>query len=70
MRRANITQIALARAEAGLTQSELARRVRASARTVSRIERGESRPRLPLAVRLAKELDLDLETVLNDRGAA
>lgn len=61
-----ISRVARARAEAGLTQSELALRVGASEKTIGRIERGTNRPRLPLAARLARELHIDIEDLLGD----
>jgi putative transcriptional regulator len=65
---AALTRVARARAEAGLTQAELADRVSASRKTISRIEAGNYCPRLPLAARIARELEIPIEQILE--GAA
>ena len=62
-------RVALARAEAGLTQAQLAAAVGASLRTINRIEKGQ-RPRLTLAVRLARTLGVDLVELFDDEDAA
>lgn len=64
----HLTAVALARAEAGLTQQELADRVDASIRTIKRLEQGGTRPRLPLAVRLCRELGITLDDLLDGDG--
>jgi DNA-binding XRE family transcriptional regulator len=62
-------RVALARAEAGLTQLQLAEAVGASLRTINRIEKGQ-RPRLTLAVRLARTLGVELTELFDDEDAA
>jgi putative transcriptional regulator len=58
------TAVAVARRAAGMTQAELAVAVGASPRTIVRVEKGDVRPRLELAVRLAQVLGLTLEDFL------
>lgn len=62
-----LTRVARARAEAGLTQEELATRVGTTLKTIGRVERGEVVPRLPLAARLARELGLTIDDLVNNR---
>jgi putative transcriptional regulator len=60
----SLTAVARARAERGLTQAELAELVGASRKTITRNEAGTSTPRLPLAARLAHELGLTLDDLI------
>ena len=66
MGRRGLTRVAEARAKLGFTQAELASHTGASLKTIGRIERGECRPRLPLAARLAAVLQVDLEDLITD----
>ncbi|MDM8084034.1 helix-turn-helix transcriptional regulator [Cellulomonas cellasea] len=53
------------RAAAGLTQSELARRLDVSRQTVISIERGRYDPSLPLAFRIARLFGRTIEEVFH-----
>jgi len=50
----NVERLALARAEAGLTQEELARATEISLASISKYERGERSPRGPRLRRIAE----------------
>lgn len=49
------------RVRCGLTQQELADSVHASRRTISTLERGRSVPSLPLALAIARRLDIAVD---------
>ena len=55
------TKVRQARLAAGLTQQQLADRVRVSARTIISIERGQYSPSLLLAYRLARVFHTNVE---------
>lgn len=48
-----------ARVEAGMSQAELAREVRVSQNSISRIERGTRRPKVETAKKIAHVLNFD-----------
>ncbi len=54
------TRVRVARAQAGWTQRELARRMQMTHTTLARIEAGDSNPRLKTLVRLARVLGVPL----------
>lgn len=60
------TRAAFARARAGLTQAQVAEAVGVNRKTISRIERGETRPRLGLALRLADVLGVSFEELFGE----
>ena len=64
-----ITRVARARAAKGLTQTELGQLADTSARTIRRLENGETRPQLTTAYRIALVLGLSLEDVLGEDEA-
>lgn len=53
------------RAERGWTQAELAERLQVSRQTVVSIERGKYDPSLPLAFRIARLFDLEIEKIFD-----
>lgn len=55
-----------ARDARGWSQADLARRVDVQPNTIARIERGEQLPKVPLAIRLAAELDTTVEALFGD----
>lgn len=62
--RSQMNRISQVRGERGLTQEELARRVRVSTRTVAAWESGASSPRLRHARALARALRVPLDDLL------
>lgn len=60
-------RIAVLRAERGLSRRELSEAVGVHYRTIGYLERGEYRPSLALAFRIARFFDLPLEAVFSDR---
>ena len=48
----------------GLTRAEFARRINAAYNTVWRYERGETKPRMDILMRIAKTLDVDANYLL------
>ena len=54
------------RIEAGLTQAELAEKVGVNQPQICKIERGESRPDVLTAKRIAKVLNIDWTEFFND----
>jgi transcriptional regulator with XRE-family HTH domain len=61
-----MSRISDLRRERGLTQEEVARRVRVSTRTVAAWESGEANPRQRNARALAKALGVSLDSLLPD----
>jgi DNA-binding XRE family transcriptional regulator len=59
-------KFAIARARAGYTRAQIAAQAGTSVKTIGRIERGETRPHLLLAVRLTDLLGLELSDLLED----
>jgi len=58
--RVNVRRV---RRERGLTQEELAREVGVSRQTIVNIEQGRYKPSILLALKIAKVLDTDVETL-------
>ncbi|WP_414047447.1 helix-turn-helix transcriptional regulator [Macrococcus equi] len=56
-----INKIKLARMENGLTQEQLAKKVKATRQTIGLIEKGEYNPSLNLCIEIAKALDKTLD---------
>ncbi|WP_414045282.1 helix-turn-helix transcriptional regulator [Macrococcus equi] len=56
-----INKIKLARMEIGLTQEQLAKKVKATRQTIGLIEKGEYNPSLNLCIEIAKALDKTLD---------
>ncbi|MFD2925326.1 helix-turn-helix transcriptional regulator [Halobacillus naozhouensis] len=56
-----MSKIKVARVEKGLTQSQLAKRVKATRQTIGLIEKGKYNPSLNLCISIAKELDKTLD---------
>ncbi|WP_163530239.1 helix-turn-helix transcriptional regulator [Halobacillus ihumii] len=54
-------KIKVARVEKGLTQSQLAQRVKATRQTIGLIEKGKYNPSLNLCISIARELDKTLD---------
>lgn len=57
------------RLEKNLTQTELAKRLQISNRTISEIERGKRNPSGKLALKLATELEVGMEKFFEDEIA-
>ncbi|MFD1851481.1 helix-turn-helix transcriptional regulator [Oceanobacillus bengalensis] len=55
------SKMKLARIEKGLTQEQLASRVKATRQTIGLIEKGKYNPSLHLCIAIAKELDKTLD---------
>lgn len=51
------------RKQAKMTQEELAIKAKVTRETISRLESGTRRPTPEVAIRLAKALDMDMETM-------
>jgi transcriptional regulator with XRE-family HTH domain len=62
--RAVAREIRAARTRAGITQAELARRLRCSRAEISAIERGRRRVDVDLLVRIARALNVDAVSLL------
>ena len=58
--RVNVRRV---RRERGLTQEELAREVGVSRQTIVNIEQGRYKPSILLALKIARVLDTDVETL-------
>lgn len=56
-----VNKIKLARMEKGLTQEQLASRVKATRQTIGLIEKGEYNPSLKLCISICKELGKTLD---------
>ncbi|WP_414054540.1 helix-turn-helix transcriptional regulator [Macrococcus equi] len=56
-----INKIKFARMEIGLTQEQLAKKVKATRQTIGLIEKGEYNPSLNLCIEIAKALDKTLD---------
>ncbi len=56
-----VSKMKIARIEQGLTQAQLAKKVKATRQTVGLIEKGEYNPSLNLCIAIAKELDKTLD---------
>ncbi|HEY4601879.1 MAG TPA: helix-turn-helix transcriptional regulator [Cerasibacillus sp.] len=56
-----VNKIKLARTEAGLTQEQLALRVKVTRQTIGLIEKGKYNPSLQLCIAIAKELGRTLD---------
>lgn len=56
--------LASLRVKAGLSKIELANRIQVSLSTVEHLEGGRRRPSVEVAIRLAKELDVSLDELL------
>jgi len=61
-------RIRVLRGEQGLSQAELAKRLRVSRQTVNAIEKGRYDPSLPLAFKVARLFGLRIEDVFEDQG--
>lgn len=59
--------IKTARDARGWSQADLARRVDVQPNTIARIERGEQLPKIPLAIKIATELDTTVEDLFGGR---
>jgi putative transcriptional regulator len=57
------------RAERGWSQAELGGRIGVSRQAVNAIETGKHDPSLPLAFRLARLFDMQIEEIFQDEGA-
>ncbi|MCD6462137.1 MAG: helix-turn-helix transcriptional regulator [Thermotogae bacterium] len=58
--RVNVRRV---RRERGLTQEELARKVGVSRQTIVNVEQGRYKPSILLALKIARVLDTDVETL-------
>jgi len=58
--RVNVRRV---RREKGLTQEELARKVGVSRQTIVNVEQGRYKPSILLALKIARVLDTDVETL-------
>lgn len=56
-----VSKMKMARIEQGLTQAQLALKVKATRQTVGLIEKGEYNPSLNLCIAIAKELNKTLD---------
>lgn len=56
-----VSKMKIARIEQGLTQAQLAKKVKATRQTVGLIEKGEYNPSLNLCIAIAKELNKTLD---------
>lgn len=56
-----ISKIKIARMEKGITQEQLAKKVKATRQTIGLIEKGEYNPSLNLCIEIAKALDKTLD---------
>lgn len=56
-----VSKVKIARTEKGLTQAQLAQRVKATRQTIGLIEKGKYNPSLHLCKSIAKELDKTLD---------
>jgi putative transcriptional regulator len=61
-------KLKLARVEKGLSQQDLADRVRATRQTIGLIEKGEFNPSLGLCIRIAKALGRTLDQLFWEEG--
>jgi putative transcriptional regulator len=61
-------KLKLARVEKGLSQQDLAVRVRATRQTIGLIEKGEFNPSLGLCIRIAKALGRTLDQLFWEEG--
>lgn len=59
-------RVSLLRSKSGLTQEQLAARVKVDQRTISHIETGRRKPSIDLAIRLAKEFGVSLDELLGE----
>lgn len=57
-------QLTSLRVQAGLSKYELAEKVQVTVHTISHLEGGRRRPSVELAIRLAKELNVSLDVLL------
>lgn len=59
-------KLKIERARAGMTVDDLAKKSNLGGQTISRIEKGQTKPRVSTLGRLAKALEIDVEELIID----
>jgi putative transcriptional regulator len=66
LKRKEMNQIKKYRKMSGITQTELAKRIKVARQTINLIENDKYNPSLDLCIKIAKELDTDLNALFWD----
>lgn len=66
LKREEMNQIKKYRKMSGISQTELARRIKVARQTINLIENDKYNPSLDLCIKIAKELDTDLNALFWD----